>query len=186
MEGTVALKPLNMMFWLEMVDALLSTTLKCVTTIMEIVAITRELEMEFVITPTIMKFAIMMEGIAALAMWTLIDALHVNALPSLMYFFHFLVVKLHTKLPACFSHTGFGNRVFWSSFCFWWKDVQSCCTDQRIDRQFDKQPSNSRQRRWQFNVDQVQFWFGFVWARIQSHYWLQTSWPWNLDLLFNI
>ena len=74
--------------------------------------ISRELQMEFVITPTIMEFAIMMEGIAALAMLPLIVALHVNALPSLMYFFHFLVVNLHTKLPACFSCTGFGNRVF--------------------------------------------------------------------------
>ena len=70
-----------------MVDALLSTTLKCVTTIMEIVVITRELQMEFVIITTIMEFAIMMEGIAALAMLPLIVALHVNALASLMYSF---------------------------------------------------------------------------------------------------
>ena len=51
-----------------MVDALLYTTLKCATMIMEIVVITRELEMEFVITPTIMEFATMMEEIAALEM----------------------------------------------------------------------------------------------------------------------
>ena len=87
MEGTVALKPLNMMFWLEMVNALLSTILKCVIMIMEIVATTPELLMEFVITPTIMEFATMMEGIAALEMWTLVDALHVNALASSMYSF---------------------------------------------------------------------------------------------------
>ena len=36
--------------------------------IMEIVATTPELLMEFVITPTIMEFATMMEGIAALEM----------------------------------------------------------------------------------------------------------------------
>ena len=81
---------------------------------------------------------------------------------------------------------GIAKWVFWLPFGIWWKAVQLCCTDQRPNRKPDKSSSDSHQRQWANHVGQVQVWLCPIRKRLQSHNWLQTSWPGNMELLLHI
>ena len=69
---------------LEILVALIFTTLKCAILIREIVVTIQELVMAFVMTPTITDSATLMEGIAALATRILVNVLLANALKCSM------------------------------------------------------------------------------------------------------
>ena len=83
-------------------------------------------------------------------------------------------------------YIGLTKWVIWLPICVWREIVQVRCSDQRINRKPDQPWTDSYQRQWGNHVGQVQVWFCLIRKRFQSHNWLQTSWPGNMELLLHI